>query len=67
VESFASAEDAARNATGLGNGVTYTAYGVQAYARIWKGLGASFGIDSALRARSVAAHANLRFTLSYEH
>jgi hypothetical protein len=66
VESFASQEEASMTATGLGNGVTYNAFGVQLFGRIWKALGASIGVDSAFRARSIAAGRNLRFTLSFE-
>ena len=66
VESFASAEEAARDATGLGNGVTYLAPGVDLYGRIWRGLGASIGAEWALRARSVAAGVQLRIALSYQ-
>lgn len=66
VESFASNEEAAQNPTGLGNGVTYTSYGFQALARLWKGVSVGVGIDSALRARSVAAGANLRVLVSFE-
>ena len=52
--------------SGLGNGVTYTAYGAQLFGRIAGGFGATVGVESALRARGVAAGANLRFALSYE-
>lgn len=66
VESFASASQASQSATGLGNGVTYTSPGLEVYARIWRGLGASVGIDSAFRARSVAAGSQLKVALSYQ-
>jgi hypothetical protein len=66
VESFASNDEAAMNATGLGDGVTYVSYGITLFGRIWKGLGASIGADSALRARSVPAAAQLFVGLSYE-
>lgn len=67
VESFASQIQASFTcATGLGNGVTYNAYGFELAAKIWKGLGANFGIDSALRARCVAAGVNLKAGLTAE-
>jgi hypothetical protein len=66
VESFASNADAAMNATGLGNGVTYVATGVEISARIWRGLGASVGLDGALRGRSVAAALQVKAGLSYQ-
>jgi hypothetical protein len=70
VESFARTEDLQfRDAplTGLGDGVTYTAYGFDVAGRLWRGLGASIGLDSAFRARLVPAGANLRVALSYEY
>jgi hypothetical protein len=66
VESFASNAEAAANFTGLGNGVTFTAFGLQVFGRIWRGLGAFAQVDGAFRARGVAAGANLRFGLSWE-
>jgi hypothetical protein len=67
VESFASEMEAARDATGLGNGVTYLSPGVAIFGRIWKGLGASVGVDSALRARSVAAAVQLYTSVSWQY
>jgi len=52
--------------TGLGNGVSYLAWGFEALGRIYKGLGASAGFDSGFAARCVAAGANVKFGLSYE-
>jgi hypothetical protein len=66
VESFASPKEASMNATGLGNGVTYTSPGVELFGRIWRGIGASIGADSAFRARSLPAGAQLKVSLSYE-
>jgi len=67
VESFASDIAASFTcATGLGNGVSYNAYGFEIAARIVRGLGANFGLDSALRARCVAAGVNLKAGLTYE-
>lgn len=66
VESFASDAETAASPTGLGNGVTYTSYGVELSGRIYGGLGASVGFASAFRARGIVAAAPLRFGLSYE-
>lgn len=66
VESFTGSDGAAATFTGLGNGLTFTAFGVQLYGRIYKGLGAAVQVDGAFRARGVAAGANLRFSLVYE-
>jgi hypothetical protein len=66
VESFASNADAARDATGLGNGVTFIAPGLEVYGRIWRGLGAALAVDGALRARSVAAGEQLKVAVSYQ-
>jgi hypothetical protein len=66
VESFASNADAARTATGLGNGVTFVAPGVEISARVWRGLGIAFGVDSALRARSVADGEQLKIAIFYK-
>lgn len=72
IESFASLEQiqdvgGSRASTGLGNGVTYTAYGFDVSGRVYRGLGISFGLDSAFRARLVAASRNLRVAISYEY
>lgn len=67
LESFASSIEASRTcATGLGNGVTFNAYGFEVAARVWKGLGLSLGLDSAFRARCVAAGVNLKTGVSVE-
>jgi len=66
VESFASVEEAAMNATGLGNGVTFLAPGFEVAGRIFRGLGASIGLDAALRGRSVAAGVQLKVGISYQ-
>lgn len=67
VESFASDLAASFTcATGLGNGVTYTAYGFEIAGRIVRGLGANLGVDGAFRARCVAAAPNLKLGLTYE-
>jgi hypothetical protein len=67
VESFASAAEASRDATGLGNGVTYVAPGFDVAGRIWRGLGASIGADSAVRGRAVPAAVQLRLAVSYQY
>ena len=70
-ESLASTAELQRNttpnATGLGNGVTYMVVGGELYGRIWKGLGASFAIDKALRARLLPGAAAPRFSISWEY
>jgi hypothetical protein len=67
IESFASSLVAASScASGLGNGVTYTAYGFEIAARIYKGLGVNFGLDGAARARCVAAAANMKAGMTME-
>jgi len=67
VESFASQLQASYTcASGLGNGVTYNAYGFEVAARVYKGLGVNLGFDSAFRARCVAAGANLKVGLTAE-
>jgi hypothetical protein len=66
VESFASQRQASLAFSGLGNGVTYTAYGAELSAAIWRGLGALLGVDSAFRARSLAAGAQLKVGVSYQ-
>lgn len=67
VESFASSIQASYTcAAGLGNGVTYNAYGFEVAARIYKGFGANIGLDSAFRARCVAAGSNLKAGLTVE-
>jgi hypothetical protein len=66
VESFASGHAASVAFTGLGNGVTYTAYGVDLSARLVRGLRAAIGFDSALRGRAIAEGVQLKTALSYE-
>jgi hypothetical protein len=65
VESFASNEQAAHDATGLGDGVTYLAGSADVYGRIWRGLGASLGVDYALRGRAVPDAAQIRCAVSW--
>jgi len=66
VESFANQREAALTATGLGNGVTFIAYGVQLHGRIYRGLGAALTGDSAFRARSVVAGSNVMVSVTYD-
>jgi hypothetical protein len=66
VESFASQEEAASSFSGLGDGVTHNSWGLEAYVRIWRGLGVSAGFDGAFRARNLPAGAPIKFTLSYQ-
>jgi hypothetical protein len=68
IESLALGSSAIENdITGLKSGVSYTAYGGELYGRIYKGLGANIGIDSAFRARAVPAAAQLHVALSYQY
>ena len=64
-ESFAG-DEAPAGFAGLGNGVTYTSYGLELHGRIWRGLGASASFAGAFRARNVAAGAQLKFALDYQ-
>jgi hypothetical protein len=66
VESFASNRETPFNVTGLGDGVTFVSPGGSLFAQIYRGFGASIGFDSAIRARSVLAAAQIFVTLSYE-
>ena len=66
VESFASNAQAGLSATGLGDGVTFVSPGFSVTGRIWKGLSASISLDSALRARSVIAGAQVYANLAWE-
>jgi hypothetical protein len=66
VESFASNAQAAANQTGLGNGVTFVATGIELYGRIWRGLGAAIALDDAVRARSLPAAGQLKVALNYQ-
>ena len=67
VESFATNEQAARDATGLGDGVTYVAGSADVFGRIWKGLGSSIGIDYALRGRAVPDAIQVRVAVSWQY
>jgi hypothetical protein len=64
-ESFAGT-DATLGFSGLGNGVTFTSYGLELSGRIWRGIGASVGFAGAFRARNVPAGAQLKFALGWE-
>jgi hypothetical protein len=66
IESFASDEEAARGASGIGNGVTYTAFDLGFSAEIYGGFGVLFKVGGAARARSIIAAAAIRGGLYYE-
>jgi hypothetical protein len=51
---------------GLGNGVSFVAYGFEVAGRIYKGFGAGIGLDGAFLARNVPAGVNLKVGLSYQ-
>lgn len=67
-ESFVTAQEspASFSGSGLGNGVTLNAYGVELAGRIAAGLGFNIGVDGAFRARLVPATPNLKVGLSYQ-
>ena len=72
VESFASTDELVRAGlsgagfAGLGNGVTHTSYGIEIFARVWRGIGVAVAADGAIRARNLPAGVNWKFALSYE-
>lgn len=66
VESFASNEESARGAVGLGNGVTYTSLGFGIQAEVYAGFGVMLQADLALRARSIISAIPVRGGISYE-
>ena len=64
VESFSEADQG--GFAGLGDGITFTSISAELFGRIWGGLGAAVGFDTAFRAKGIIAAAPIRFTLSYE-
>ena len=66
IESFASPEEAARGASGLGNGVTYTAFEIGLHAEIWAGFGVLLKASTAFRARSIASAIPINGGLFYQ-
>jgi len=67
VESFAPTSALTTASTGLGNGVSVTAPGFELYGRIWRGLGAAFAVDGAVRARSLPAADQFKASLSWQY
>ncbi|MCU1278924.1 MAG: hypothetical protein JWM53_2470 [bacterium] len=64
VESFASDARASADPTGLDEGFTVVAPGVEGVVRLWRGLAVGAGFETALRARAVAAGKQLHATVS---
>ena len=52
---------------GVGDGVSYTAFGPELTVRVWEGLSLGLGVDSAFRATNVPAGVNWKFSASYEY
>ncbi len=65
VESFAPASRVAPDPTGLGEGFTVAAPGVEGVVRLWRGLAVGVGFETAVRARAVAAGTQLHATVSW--
>jgi hypothetical protein len=65
VESFASDAQATADPTGLDEGFTVVAPGVEGVVRLWRGLAVGAGFETALRARAVAAGKQLHATVSW--
>jgi hypothetical protein len=66
VESFASDAETVDGASGLGSGVSVASWGLEAYVRLWRGLGVSFYFAGAFRARALPAGANYTWSLSWQ-
>ena len=66
-EAFVDEDGLLASFTGMGNGVTFASFGVEAFVRLWKGLGASVGFSGAFRARNLPAGAPVFVSLSYEY
>lgn len=64
-EVFGGEDEVGMSATGLG-ATAHTSWAVEIFARLWRGLGASFSFSGAFRAAGLPAGANLKFALSYE-
>ncbi|MEM9187909.1 MAG: hypothetical protein AAGF12_01935 [Myxococcota bacterium] len=60
--------DAARTSgvAGLGDGVSYTAFGAELTGRVVDTFSLGFGVDSAFRATNISAGFNYKFSASYE-
>ncbi|MBI4816038.1 MAG: hypothetical protein HY791_07270 [Deltaproteobacteria bacterium] len=66
-ESFASNQDLDPSLlSGLGNGVSVTALGLELYGRIAGGFGATLGADTAFRARGIVSALPIKVGLSYQ-
>ncbi len=65
IETFGD-EAAAEGATGLGDGVSYVAFGLEWLVDIHAGFGAGFGVEGALRATNLPAAPAYKVFLSYD-
>ena len=52
---------------GVGDGVSYAAFGPELVVRVWEGLSLGAGVDSAFAATNVPAGLNWKFSLAYEY
>jgi hypothetical protein len=66
VESFASNARATADPTGLDDGFTVVAPGCEGVVRLWRGLSAAAGFETAVRARAVAAGKQVHATVSWQ-
>ena len=66
VASLASVARATADPTGLDDGFSVVAPGVEGVLQLWRGLALSAGFETALRARAVAAGQQLHATLSWQ-
>jgi hypothetical protein len=66
VESFASDARATADPTGLNDGFTVVAPGFAASVRLWRGLAADAGFETAVRARAVAAGKQVHAGVSWQ-
>lgn len=66
VESVASGARATADPTGLNDGFTVVAPGVEGIARLWRGLAVGAGFETAVRARAVAAGKQVHASVSWQ-
>lgn len=66
VESFVGQSRATSDPTGLNDGFTVMAPGVEGVARVWRGLAVGAGFETAIRARAVAAGKQVHATVSWQ-
>ena len=66
VESIASNARATADPTGLNDGFTVVAPGVEGIVRLWRGLAVAAGFETAVRARAVAAGKQVHASVSFQ-